>query len=114
VWRGSQQVRYVYTLVEQGHFEDLSVSMRKSRKSPADVQVLAPKPADKSPERLEAERESLLRRLGHLDVRAKARPGYRTARTLLNSKFRKSTLSSRVAVLQAAAFMIEILEKLPL
>ena len=63
---------------------------------------------------MEHSREALLARLQNLDPRAKTQPGYRTALSLLNSKFRKSSLSARVAVLQAAAFMIEVLEKLPL
>jgi hypothetical protein len=88
--------------------------MRKNRRIPSDFQSLMPKPVLKSAEHLEAERESLLRRLAHLDTRAKSRPGYRTALTLLNSKFRKSTLAARATVLQAASFMVEILEKLPL
>ncbi|RTL63258.1 MAG: hypothetical protein EKK41_23635 [Hyphomicrobiales bacterium] len=67
-----------------------------------------------NPDEMEDERSALLNRLQNLDPRAKSQPGYRTALSLLNSKFRKSTIGARVAVLQAAAFMIEVLEKLPL
>lgn len=67
-----------------------------------------------SPDVLEDDRAALLMRLQNLDARAKSKPGYRTARSLLNSKFRKASITARVAVLQAATFMIEVLEKLPL
>lgn len=67
-----------------------------------------------NPEHMEGERAALLERLQNLDPRAKSQPGYRTALSLLNSKFRKSAIGARMAVLQAAAFMIEVLEKLPL
>ena len=63
---------------------------------------------------LELDRDALLSRLSNLDPRAKTQPGYRTALLLLNSKFRKASLTARVAVLQSAAFMVEVLEKLPL
>lgn len=67
-----------------------------------------------APDTLEVNREALLMRLNNLDPRTKSLPGYRTALSLLNSKFRKASLTARVAVLQSAAFMIEVLEKLPL
>ncbi len=65
-------------------------------------------------DKMEAEREALLLRLRNLNPQVKTQPGYRTALSLLNSKFRKSTLGARVAVLQSASFMIAVLEKLPL
>lgn len=67
-----------------------------------------------SPDEMEHNRSKLLRRLQNLDPRVKDKPGYRTALSLLNSKFRKASLGARVAVLQSATFMIEVLEKLPL
>ena len=67
-----------------------------------------------SPDEMEQDRSKLLRRLQNLNPRAKEKPGYRTALSLLNSKFRKASLGARVAVLQSAAFMIDVLEKLPL
>lgn len=73
-----------------------------------------PKVRSVSPEVMELERSALLDRLQNLDPRAKSQPGYRTALSLLNSKFRKASISARLAVLQSAAFMIEVLEKLPL
>ena len=67
-----------------------------------------------SPDDLEEDRCKLLRRLENLDPRVREKPGYRTALLLLNSKFRKAKLAARVAVLQSATFMIEVLEKVPL
>src|SRR5262245_37669902 len=59
-----------------------------------------------SPERLEVQREALLRRLARLHANAKQRPGYRTALNLLNPTFYRANLAARVAILQAANFMI--------
>jgi hypothetical protein len=63
--------------------------------------------------RLDQQREALLQRLAHLNAAAKLKPGYRTARKLLNSTFRRASLATRAAVLQAANFMISILEMTP-
>jgi hypothetical protein len=82
---------------------------RKSRqKSPP-----SPRAADIRHDRLEAQREALLQRLERLDGVARNSPGYRSSMTLLNSKYRKATLAARLGILQAAAFMIEVLELLP-
>jgi hypothetical protein len=75
---------------------------------------LSAKPKSVSPDDMEDNRSKLLRRLQNLDPRVKDKPGYRTALSLLNSKFRKASLGARMAVLQSATFMIEVLEKLPL
>lgn len=66
-----------------------------------------------SPGNLEDQREALLARLKRLHASAEARPGYRTALKLLNPIFRRSDLAARVAVLQAASFVIDILERTP-
>ena len=63
--------------------------------------------------RLEDQREALLDRLGRLHADARSRPGYRTALRLLNPMFRKANLATRAALLQAASFMIEVLEMTP-
>jgi hypothetical protein len=39
-------------------------------------------------------------------------PGYKRALTLLNKTFRKEKLSQRLVVLQAASWLIAVLEKL--
>ena len=64
-------------------------------------------------DRLESDREALLRRLSHLSTAAKLLPGYRSALILLNSRFRRANLATRLALLQAAQFMVEVLERIP-
>jgi hypothetical protein len=61
---------------------------------------------------LEARRTALVERLHALGGNARKHPGYKRALTLLNVTFRKSELAKRLAVLQAAAWLIDILEKL--
>jgi vacuolar-type H+-ATPase subunit D/Vma8 len=62
---------------------------------------------------LEARRDALLMRLQNLDGAAKSSRGYRSTLVLLNQKYRKASLAARLGILQAAAFMIEVLELLP-
>ncbi len=54
----------------------------------------------------------LVARLAALGEAARDHNGYRHALKLLNDTFRKSSLAQRLAVLQAAAWLIDILEKL--
>jgi len=54
----------------------------------------------------------LVTRLTSLSEAGQRHPGYRRAFTLLNATFRRSKLAQRLAVLQAAAWLIDILEKL--
>ena len=61
---------------------------------------------------VEARREALIARLHTLGEAGQAHPGYKRALTLLNETFRKSKLTQRLAVLQAAAWLIDIIEKL--
>jgi hypothetical protein len=61
---------------------------------------------------LEVHRAALVARLGALGDASRRHPGYRRALTLLNATFRKEKLAQRLAVLQAAAWLIDILEKL--
>jgi predicted RNA polymerase sigma factor len=61
---------------------------------------------------LEAHRAALVERLSRLSEAAQRHPGYRRALTLLNETFRREKLAQRLAVLQAAAWLIEVLEKL--
>ena len=61
---------------------------------------------------IEAHRAALVARLTSLGEAAQRHPGYRRAFTLLNATFRRSKLAQRLAVLQAAAWLIDILEKL--
>ena len=61
---------------------------------------------------LEARRATLIARLGTLGETSRQHPGYRRAMRLLNETFRKEKVAQRFAVLQAAAWLIEVLEKL--
>jgi len=61
---------------------------------------------------LEQRRTALVERLTALGEKARRQAGYRHALKLLNDTFRKSSLAQRLAVLQAAAWLIDVLEKL--
>jgi predicted RNA polymerase sigma factor len=61
---------------------------------------------------LEARRAELIARLQGLGAKAQAHPAYKRALKLLNDTFRKSKLAQRLAVLQAAAWLIDVLERL--
>jgi hypothetical protein len=63
--------------------------------------------------RLEQQREALHQRLERVPPPGKASAGYRTARTLLGRKYLEASLAARVAILQAAEFIIGLLEKAP-
>ncbi len=60
---------------------------------------------------LEQRREQLIARLASLGDKAQANPGYARARTLLNQTFRKASLAQRAAVLEAADWLIAVLDK---
>lgn len=61
---------------------------------------------------LEARRAELVARLRTLGGKAESHPSHKRALKLLNDTFRKSKLAQRLAVLQAAAWLIDLLEKL--
>ncbi|HEY2760663.1 MAG TPA: hypothetical protein VGI75_07965 [Pirellulales bacterium] len=61
---------------------------------------------------LESRRAMLIARLTGLGDAARSQTGYRHALKLLNDTFRKASLAQRLAVLQSAAWLIGILEKL--
>jgi hypothetical protein len=61
---------------------------------------------------LEGQRDSLLVRLRKLDNMARVHPSSKRAIILLNETFRKSNLAQRLAVLQAAAWLIDLLERI--
>ena len=61
---------------------------------------------------VEAHRAALVARLTSLGEAGRRHPGYKRALTLLNTTFRRSKLTQRLAVLQAAAWLIDILEKI--
>lgn len=61
---------------------------------------------------LETQRSELVARLRTLGENGRQHPGFKRALKLLNDTFRKSKLAQRLAVLQAAAWLIDILEQL--
>ena len=61
---------------------------------------------------IEARRAALVARLASLGEAARRHPGYKRALTLLNATFRRSKLAQRLAILNAAAWLIDIVEKL--
>ena len=61
---------------------------------------------------LEARRAELCERLRTLGAKAEDHPAYKGALKLLNNIYRKEKLTQRLAVLQSAAWLIDILEKL--
>lgn len=61
---------------------------------------------------LEARRDVLVARLRSLGGTAQNHPSYKRALKLLNDTYRKSKLAQRLAVLQAAAWLIDLLEQL--
>jgi len=60
---------------------------------------------------LEAKRVALVTRLRMLGDISQQHPGYKRALTLLNDTFRKSKVAQRLAVLEAAAWLIDVLEQ---
>ena len=60
---------------------------------------------------LEKRREELIARLTALGARARANPAHGRARTLLNQTFRKASLAQRAAILEAADWLIAVLDK---
>ena len=61
---------------------------------------------------IEKRRDALLARLNRLSTVAQAHPGHKRALKLLNESFRKAKLAQRAPVLHAAAWLIEVLERL--
>ncbi len=63
-------------------------------------------------EAVEARRDELIARLHSLGAKAQSHPGHKRALTLLNDTFRKAKLAQRLAVLESAAWLIDILQRL--
>jgi len=86
-----------------------------NRKPPASRANASPPPRDNFRRRyddLESRRAELVARLRMLGDMAKPHPGYKRALVLLNDTFRKSRLAQRLAVLQAATWLIDVLERI--
>jgi len=85
-----------------------------NRRPPASSRNAPPRGRDDFRRRyddLEAQRAELVARLRRLGEIAPRHPGYKRALTLLNDTFRKSKLAQRLAVLQAAAWLIDVVER---
>jgi len=63
-------------------------------------------------EQIEARRAELIARLTALGEEARQHASYHNALKLLNATFRKASLAQRAAILQAAAWLIDVLERL--
>jgi hypothetical protein len=61
---------------------------------------------------MEARRVELVTRLQALGEPARHYPGYRGARKLLNDIYRKQRVAKRVAILDAASWLVAVLEDL--
>ena len=60
----------------------------------------------------ERRRSAVMQRLAGLNETARAHPAYRRAATLLNQTFRKVSVAQRLAMMQAAEWLIDVLESL--
>ena len=60
---------------------------------------------------LERRRDELMARLAALGEKAGPQPALARARTLLNATFRKASLVQRAAVLEAADWLIRLLDR---
>jgi len=98
-----------------GSSQPLKLIALPYRRTPAPSATPSPSPRAGFRERydeIEGRRAALVTRLTSLSEAGQRHPGYRRAFTLLNATFRRSKLAQRLAVLQAAAWLIDILEKL--
>ena len=62
---------------------------------------------------LEQRRDVLLRRMEVLSPTAKSANGYRAVRALLGSKYIRANLAARIGLIEAADFLVRILEMIP-
>lgn len=65
-------------------------------------------------EAIEKRRDDLLARLSRFDQKARDAGPYKNARKLLDAAFRAAPLAKRLQVLQAAEWLIDLLEILPM
>ena len=89
-----------------------------NRRRPAAPSASIPAPA--APKRsfrqrfisLDAERERLLARLTAMGEAVRQHPSHGRVLVLLNASFRRASLSQRAGVLQAAEWLIDLLERM--
>ena len=63
-------------------------------------------------DKLEKQRTALIARVRALGSVGVSHPGHKRALTLLTVTFRKASIAERAAILQAAAWLIDVLERL--
>jgi hypothetical protein len=91
------------------HNEDLAPHMPKQRTT---TRTLASSPSFRARyDALEQRRLDLLARLAALGEKARANPGHSRALTLLNATFRKASLVQRAAILEAADWLIALIDR---
>jgi hypothetical protein len=72
----------------------------------------SPRPSFRSRyDALELRRQDLIARLGELGEKAQANPAHARARKLLNETFRSASLVQRASVLEAASWLITVLDR---
>ena len=87
--------------------------MPDRRKTRTEVVAAAPRKSFRRRyDDLEARRAALIARLARLGHVARGHPAYKRALTLLNDIFRRGRLAQRLAVLEAASWLIDLLEKI--
>ena len=87
--------------------------MPDRRKTKAEAVAAAPRKSfSRRYDDLEARRAALIGRLARLGEAARGHPAYKRSLTLLNDIFRRGRLAQRLAVLEAASWLIDLLEKL--
>ncbi len=59
---------------------------------------------------LEKQRSELLDRLARYGERGRAHPSFKRAAVLLNETFRKASITQRTSVLQAASWLVQLIE----
>ena len=84
----------------------------RSTHSSTDMQVPQRPSFRRRYDELETRRSQLCARLQSLGEAARSHPSYKGALKLLNEIYRKEKLAGRLAVLNAAAWLIDLLEKL--
>ena len=78
------------------------------------ITTSSPKSFRRRYDELEARRAALIARLAAFGEAARGHPAYARSLKLLNDTFRRGKLTQRLAVLEAAAWLIDVLEKLTL
>jgi hypothetical protein len=63
---------------------------------------------------IEQKRAALIARLTAMGDKATAHPSHKRARTLLNASFRRASLVQRIAILEAADWLIGLIEMSPM